>query len=108
MESGALDRRIVVLRATTSADAYNEPIEVWSDFLRLWAAKKDVSDRERLAAQEIGATITARFTVRWSINADGITPKDRISMDGRIYDIHGIKEIGRRRFLEITAAARAE
>lgn len=105
---GAMDRRIAIQRATRAADAFNEPVETWSDHLSVWAAKKDISDRERLQAAEIGATITTRFTIRWSQAASGVTPKDRIQHDGRSYDIHGIKEIGRRRFLEITAAARAE
>lgn len=108
MDAGKLDRRITIRRATVTADAMNEPVETWADLLCLWAAKRDVSDRERLQASEYGATITTRFTVRWSQAASGITPKDRISIDGSTYDILGIKELGRRAFLEITAAARAE
>lgn len=108
MQPGDMDRRIVIRRATRTADVFNEPVETWSDHLRVWAAKKDISDRERLQAAEIGATITTRFTVRWSEAASRVTPKDRIALDGRSYDIHGIKEVGRRRFLEITASARAE
>lgn len=108
MDAGKLDRRITIRRATVAADAMNEPVETWADHLCIWAAKRDVSDRERLQAAEYGATITARFTIRWSASSSGIGPKDRISYGGREYDILGIKEIGRREHLEITAAARAE
>lgn len=105
---GKLDRRITVRRIAATVDAYNEPVGVPADHMTIWAAKKDISDRERLSAAEIGATITTRFTIRWSCKAAEITPKDLVLCDGRTYDIHGIKEIGRRRYLEITAAARAE
>jgi SPP1 family predicted phage head-tail adaptor len=105
---GNLDRRITIQRATGAVDAFNEPVASWSSMMTVWAQKKDVSDRERFAAAETGAVITTRFTVRWSQQTADVSPKDRIVSDGRSYDIHGIKEIGRRRFLEITAAARAE
>lgn len=105
---GKLDRRITIQRATTITDDFNEPVESWPDFTHVWASKTDVRDGEKWAAQEVGATITTRFVIRWSSKAGEITPKDRILSDARTYDIHGIKEIGRRRYLEITAAARAE
>ncbi len=37
-----------------------------------------------------------------------IDPKDRVRFEGRVYDIVGVKEIGRREGLEITAVARPD
>jgi hypothetical protein len=56
----------------------------------------------------VQANITTRFRVRWSTFTAGITPKDRLICEGVEYDITGIKDIGRREFREITAAARAD
>jgi hypothetical protein len=50
----------------------------------------------------------ARFTVRWSPFTAGISPKDRLTCEGVEYDITGIKEIGRRVGVEISASARAD
>lgn len=108
MFSGPLDRRITIQRATTSADAYNEPIETWATLATVWAMKRDASDSERQRASETSAEITTRFQIRYSSTVAEINPKDRISYDGKTYDIWGVKEIGRREGLEISATARAD
>lgn len=109
MNAGSLDRRIQFRRAAQTDDGL-AVVEVWADHgSPVWAAKKDASDAERWRAGEVQASITTRFTVRWSEFSRGITPKDRLTCEGTEYDITGIKEVGARRtFLEITAAARAD
>lgn len=74
----------------------------------IWAARKDVSDAEKAASGTVQATLAARFTVRSSAMTRAIKPKDRLTCDGKSFDIVGIKELGRRDFLEITAEARAD
>jgi head-tail adaptor len=102
------DRRIQFLRATLSDDGFSL-VETFAPYGQpIPAAKKDVSDGERMRAMEVQAHITTRFQVRWSAFTAGITPKDRLFCEGRVYDISGIKELDRRRTLEITAAARAD
>lgn len=108
ISAGELDRR-VQFRRKSLADNGLAQGEVWRDFgARVWARKRDVSDSERMRAAEVQAMLTTRFVVRWSCFAAGITPKDRLVCEGREFDITGIKEIGRRAFLEISAAARAD
>ena len=83
--------------------------ETWTDYGdAVWASKADISDGERWRAGEVSAQVTTRFRVRWNGTTSAITPKDRLACEGREYDITGIKEIGRREGLEITAAARAD
>jgi SPP1 family predicted phage head-tail adaptor len=108
MKAGSLDRRIQFLRATMTDDGLTST-ETWADHgLPVYAAKADVSDGERWRAGEVSAHITTRFRVRWSSFTSDLTPKDRLVCEGRTYDIIGIKEIGRREALEITAAARID
>lgn len=103
-----LDRTVTIQRATPTANAFNEPVEAWEDFAVVAASKRDVSDREKLAAAELGASITTRFVVRWSPKLAQVTPKYRLVCEGVTYDISGKKEIGRREGYELTATARAE
>lgn len=106
MDAGKLDRRVQFRRAGLVDDGFTSA-EVWADHgAPVWAAKREASDRERMAALEVSATITARFHVRYSAFTAGITPKDRLVCEGREYSITGIKEIGRRVGFEITASAR--
>jgi SPP1 family predicted phage head-tail adaptor len=107
--AGAIDRQIQFQRATSADDGYGV-VTSWANHGGLqWASKADVSDGERWRASEVSAIITTRFVVRYSEFTRGITPKDRLTCDGFSYDISGIKEIdGRRKWLEITAAARSD
>lgn len=103
-----LDRRVTIQRATSTPNALNEPVATWANLATLMASKKDVSDREKMQAAELGASITTRFVVRWSATLAGVTAKDRLVCEGVTYDIAGKKELGRREGFEITATARAD
>jgi SPP1 family predicted phage head-tail adaptor len=108
MEAGKLDRRLQFRRFTLSDDGFAQ-VEAWADYgPQVWAERRLVSDREQIAAAQVAARITARFVVRWSPLTGKITPKDRLICEGVEYDITGIKEIGRRVGVEISASARAD
>ena len=108
MRAGDLDRRITIRRASFAPDAFNEPVATWSDTATVWAAARHVTDAERFRAQEIGAEVTTRFTIRYSSEVADLGPTDRVAFDGREYNITGVRELGRREWLEMGAVARAE
>lgn len=108
MQAGKFDRRIAVQRASKAADAFNEQIETWATLTTVWASAIPISDGERARAGEVFSSINMRFQIRYSTTVAALDTRDRIVFDGRTYDIAGVKELGRRRGLEITAAARAE
>ena len=107
MRAGDLDRRITIRRKTVM----NGPLgatEAWAPLGTIWAARRDVSDGEKAAAGTVMSTLAARYTVRSSEMARGIRPADTISEGRLTFDIVGIKEVGRRDYLEITAQARLD
>jgi SPP1 family predicted phage head-tail adaptor len=109
MNAGSLDRRVQFRRATLADDGLAQA-ETWEDHgYAVWAMKTEISDGERWRAGEVAAHVTARFLVRWSSFTADLTPKDRLVCEGREYNIAGIKEgTGRRQWLELTCAARAD
>jgi SPP1 family predicted phage head-tail adaptor len=106
--AGDLDRRMTIQRATTTLNEFNEPIETWGDLATVWAKRRDASATESYRAQEVGAQITARFTIRWSSVVASVNPRDRLSFDGRFYNITAVRDVGRSRLREIDAVARAD
>jgi SPP1 family predicted phage head-tail adaptor len=108
MDAGEFDRRIILRRATTTADEFNEPVETWADLATVWAKATPVMDGERTAAGQTLATKQYRFVIRYSSTTASLDPRDRLMFDGREYDINGVKELTRRELLEITATAKAE
>jgi SPP1 family predicted phage head-tail adaptor len=109
VRSGSLDCRITIRRASVaSSNGFNEPVETWTDLATVWAMRRDASAGESYRALEVGAQISARFTVRWSAMAATIDPRDRVRFEGREYNITAVRNSGRRRWREIDAVARAE
>lgn len=108
MRAGELDRRLTLRRRTVEANAANEDVETFIDLATVWASKKDVSDGERVAAMQVGSEITTRFQIRWSADWSDLNPKDRCACEGREFEVVGVKEIGRREGIEITAVARTD
>ena len=105
--AGQLDRRITLRRKTVTNTGLGMT-EAWADLATIWASRKDVSDGEKIAAGGVMATLAARFVVRSSTLTRGLTAKDALIEGGKTFQITGIKELGRRDFLEITAEARAD
>jgi head-tail adaptor len=103
-----MDRRVQFLRATLTDDGFGQVATFANHGQPVPAERRDISDGERWRAGETQATLMTRFRVRWSAFAAGITPKDRLTTEGQTFDIVGIKQLDRRRALEITAAARID
>lgn len=105
MEAGDLDRRVTFQQSTDALNEFNESIQTWSDLATVWARRRDVSDGEKVAAGQVGATLMSRFVIRSSVATRKIAPINRIHHDDKIWNIIGIKQAdeGRDRFLEITA-----
>jgi SPP1 family predicted phage head-tail adaptor len=106
--AGRMDRRLVIQRASTSRNDFNEPIETWSTLTTVYANRRDASAGEAYKAQEVGAEISCRFTVRFSSVLATVTPTDRILYSGRLYNITGVRETKRNRWLEIDTIARSD
>ena len=108
MRAGELDRRLTIRRATYAPNSFNEPVATWSDLVTVWAGKRDASASESYRAQEVGAQISVRFTIRWSSQVADVNPRDRVVCEGREYDITAVRDVGRRDWREIDGVARAE
>ena len=107
---GELSQPVTIWRGDDSTNAGGEWVPVWSELATTRAKYAPVSDGERIRAAQVQAHMTARFTIRWSEVVADLNPRDRIEHDGLVYEIAGVKALGRqnRQWLEITAWARAE
>ena len=106
---GEIRWRIAFLRDTgNSTNGVNDVLPNWTIIANSWASFMPISDGERLANGGISSNLMGRFQIRYSALTSSLTPKDRLQMDGLIYDIIGIKQIAYRQWLEITAATRTD
>ena len=100
MAIGNLDRRIVIQASTVSRDGYGEGVPAWSTFRTVWAWIRPVNVSEAEKSNKITASETVRFVVRYRSDYN---EKMRIVYNSATYDIRGIQEVGRRKYLDITA-----
>ena len=106
--AGELNERITIQRATVTQNAFNENVESWNTLATVWAGRRDASGSERYRAQEVGAEITVRFTIRRTSTVSNVNANDRISYDGHIYNIVAVREVQRNRMIEIDAVVRRD
>ncbi|RZJ01818.1 MAG: head-tail adaptor protein [Brevundimonas sp.] len=106
--AGKLDRRITIQRATVTRDEYNAEVSTWATMANVWAAYEPIKDGERFRAGERAAELSARFQIRYSSQVAGVTAEDRLTFDGKTYEIINVKEIGRREGIELTTVARGD
>jgi SPP1 family predicted phage head-tail adaptor len=98
MRAGSLDRTINLQSFSSTVNADGTPVEAWTDFATVRAQLVQASADEFLAGYgEADRTVTI-FRVRW---LDDVTTDHRVQYDGRNLNIREIKEIGRRKGLEL-------
>jgi len=102
MRAGKLDRRLTVQRKTLVAnDGWNDT-PAWADLVTVWAEKEHASeDVQNTDGGEYHFGIIT-FRSRWFAD---IRETDRILFEGEVFEIRGIREIGRREGLEFKAKA---
>lgn len=109
MRAGDRDRRIRLQERQLTQGPSGEEVESWISLGLLWAGKRDMRADERWAANQLVAEISTVWTVNWFPAWETIGPDThRLVYRDRIYEIHGLREIGRHEGIEIATAARAE
>ena len=108
MDAGNYDRRITI-RRYTKTNSGGQQQQTWSNYLTdIPASKTPLSDGERSRAGQTEAQNSDRFRFWWSPEGATINAKDELICDGVTYDINHVKEIGRRKEIELTASSRAD
>lgn len=97
---GRLDRRIVIQQPVNTKDEYGQETKpTWTTFATPWAKLEDKGGSESYQADQLTASRTTVFTIRW---IDGLTEMMRVLYNYRYYDIQSIKNPDRKRTLEVT------
>lgn len=110
LTAGDLDHRLTLLqRVEGAADGYGAPVVTYEETATVYAKRTDASAGERYKAREVNAEITAHFLVRYSQEASAVDPTYRVQLEGGLtYDVTGVRELHRNRWIEIHAVARAD
>ncbi len=116
LNTGTLDRRIVIERNVPSQDVDGAIIENWQRLGRKrWARRYHLDGTERFTSDQFIAREQVAYVVRWARDLADVNPKDRVvypitdsPTDAEIYDVISVEEIGYREGLRLITARRAE
>lgn len=108
MRAGRLDRRITLKRNEPTQSDTGELIENWVEIESVKAKVRYDRGDERFATQQTVGHAVVTFTIRWGSAWSDLNTKDRITYDGRDFNIRDVRELGRRVGMEIDAVARNE
>lgn len=91
MKAGRLRHVIHLEKKLQIRDKFNAELEQWQSDRRLWGEIVTGSTKEFLSAQQINNTLSHEVFIRYlpEIHTDM-----RIRYEGRIFNIHGIKDFG--------------
>lgn len=98
MRGGKLDRSLTIQRGAHTVDQYGVPSFTWSDIATVRAQIVQQTTEEFIRGYGAADETIIIFHIRW---LDGVQLADRILFEGRIHNLKEIKEIGRRRDLEL-------
>ncbi|RAI43985.1 phage head closure protein [Rhodoplanes roseus] len=98
MKAGTLDRTITVEGVTTAPSSTGAVAETWSTFATLRAQMVQASTEEFQRAYGASTETAIVFRTRY---VEGVTLAHRVVYGGEVHNMKEIKEIGRRRGLEL-------
>lgn len=104
MRAGKMDRKIGIQGLTNTVDDFGTPVETWTEKASLRAQLIQSSTEEFLRAPGVSDETIIIFRTRW---LDGVTTSDQITYEGSTFNLKEVKEIGRRKGLELRAVRAA-
>lgn len=88
MNIGLLNQRITIQASTISSDDIGNRIQTWYDLYTCCATVSKESGQEQFNAGRTTDGVTCTFTVRYSSEVRGITPREhRVKFAGAYYNI---------------------
>lgn len=101
LEAGRRDRKIIIQHNTGSVkDELGKDIPSWVTKHECWAEYNPIGGQELLNMGKEVSTEVSRFVILYKSD---LLETDRISFNGKFWDILFFRELGRREGLEITA-----
>lgn len=98
MRSGRLKRVITIQQATTELNDVGTPEHAWTDLAVIRAEVERVSTEELIRGFGASDETVVIFRTR---HLAGITNADRVTFEGRVFNLKEVVDLGRRGGLEL-------
>jgi len=93
---GALRHQVTVEQPVEAQDAAGAVTKTWTSVATPWAAVEPMRGQERFLAQQVAADVTHKITMRYESALASMTPKWRVSLGSRRFDLLAVLDPGER------------
>jgi len=101
---GRFRHRVMLQTAAETKDAHGQVIVEWKFLAMRWARVTPLSGRERFVTAQELSEITHQITFRYDKLVGQMTPKSRIVLEDRVFDVLSITNRGEReRYIDAVA-----
>ena len=87
MQSGTLNRRVIIKRKKTTQDDYGEPVEGWQEVDEIWGNVRHLSGLETVRGGAQTSEVRASVRVRFK---PGISAAMVADVEGKTYQIDAV------------------
>ena len=89
------DKRIVIQEPTETVDDYGGQSVTWGAQSTVWAHIKSATGREVFQSEQLQSRVSHVFTIRYQsdLKDTSVTAKNRISFDGRFFQIRYVRNV---------------
>lgn len=108
INAGELNTQITLQRKKITRDSFGAETVKWLTVAEPMAKKLYQPPVERYAAAQFTSKSVVTFLIRWSNLVKGLTAEWRLIHDGRVYDVIGQSEFGRREGIMIDTVVNNE
>ncbi len=105
MRAGKLDRWVTIQQASTVIEAAGDETLTWSTFVEVWGGIVYKPGNEQSVQGIEAPSRPITFRIRY---VSGVTGAMRLNIEGVIYNILDVREVGRRAGLDIEAIAQGQ
>lgn len=95
MNSGKLDRQIIIQGSTHTTNDYGESVNTFANLYTVWAAVEPVSAQETFEEAHLQDSIDTRFRLRY-LPSYTLSTKNRIVYNSASYNIQSVVNVGNR------------
>jgi SPP1 family predicted phage head-tail adaptor len=94
MMPGRLKKRVTLETFSETPDSFGDArVGTYTELARVWGSVTPLRGRELAQFQQVHAEISHRVTIRYSDKVSVITPKDRVVLGSRNFDIMSVLNI---------------
>lgn len=105
LAAGKRDRRVTLLRQS-QVDNHGDFQTVFTNVCTVWGSYRPLRASERFAQSGNLAQAEVEFQILYSSAVSWLSPADRLSVNGKEYEIVEVSELGRQKGLSVIAKLR--